>query len=186
MSSEQDFGSDAAEPDEPHDHPDKDQEVPDMTPEPEPQPENPPAIDAAPADRVNFDTPSVGQLYAMFPDAIPHNRPEVRKRHLAAVPDLSETDSLPSDVEDEDDPLIAAALRWRVAITFWWRPALSTVAVFIVAVCAFTTAGPVVGVAWCLYGTGWVAHAVWNAYGRPSTPQLYRALADRHRAHRNR
>ncbi|PPI95190.1 hypothetical protein [Nocardia nova] len=128
--------------------------------------------------RLDVETPSVGQLYAMFPDAMPENTPERRARHLAAVPDLDATDTaaLPAgDIEDLDDPWVAAALRWRAVIAFWWRPAATGVAVVAITVIAFFAAGAAVGIAWFIYGAGWTGHSVWTTHGRPNLRQLARA-----------
>lgn len=180
MSPARDFGpSDNHDDNQPDDHNDQEEDHDMTAPEPIdpdelPGPER--AIEAPKhtGDRLDVDTPTVGQLYAMFPDALPKNTPERRKRHLAAVPDPSDVATLPAGAVEDNDPLIAAALRWRAVIAFWWRPATTTVAVFVIAVCAFTAAGPVVGVAWCLYGTGWIAHSIWHVHGRPSLHKLAR------------
>ncbi|WP_227982707.1 hypothetical protein [Nocardia spumae] len=187
MSPAKDFGDH----DEPDDQSDKSQdqqakEDPEMLPEPiepdhtEPVPER--AIEApTPADgaRLDVETPSIGQLYAMFPDAMPKNTPERRARHLAAVPDLdtSDTAALPAgDAEDDlDDPWVAAALRWRAVIAFWWRPAATGVVVVAITVIAFFAVGAAVGIAWFIYGVGWTGHSVWTTHGRPNLRQFARA-----------
>lgn len=177
MSPDRDFGPDNNPPDDPD--PDDPEEDPDMQPHPEPddQPGPDRAIEAPkqPPDRFDVDTPSVGQLYAMFPDALPKNHPERWRRHVAAVPDPHDVAALPAGVANEDDdPLLAAALRLRLVLAFWWRPGITALSVVVIAVCAFTVAGMVVALAWCVYGTGWVAHSTWHAHGRPSLRQLYR------------
>lgn len=171
MSPERDFGS-------PHDdQPDEPEEDPHMHPhsDPDDQPGPDHALEAPqqPRDRFDVDTPSVGQLYAMFPDALPKNHPEHRRRHLAAVPDSRDVAALPA-AEDADDPLLAAALRLRLAVVFWWRPTVTALAVVVIAISAFTAAGVVVALAWCVYGSGWIAHSVWHVHGRPTLRQLYR------------
>lgn len=157
----------------------------DTQPEPEADSEPPPvapiaAPEAANDSRLDVETPSVGQLYAMFPDAMPKNTPERRARHLAAVPDLDPagTQALPAGAvdidEDLEDPWVAAALRWRAVIAFWWRPAVTGVVVVAIAVIAFFAVGAAVGIAWFVYGAGWTGHSVWTTHGRPSLRQLAR------------
>ncbi|MGA4786758.1 hypothetical protein [Nocardia sp. AB354] len=183
MSPAKDFGDHGDQSDKSQDQQAK--EDPTMLPEPIEPDDTPPipekAIEAPkPAGdaRLDVETPSVGQLYAMFPDAMPKNTPERRARHLAAVPDLDATDTeaLPAvDIEDLDDPWVAAALRWRAVIAFWWRPAATGVAVVAITVIAFFAAGAAVGIAWFIYGAGWTGHSVWTTHGRPNLRQLARA-----------
>ncbi|MFE3229873.1 hypothetical protein [Nocardia sp. NPDC059228] len=184
MSPARDFGEDHPDNnDQPHDSDDEESHT--LIPQPEPdndQPQPDRAIEAPQpaADRFDVDTPSVGQLYAMFPDALPNNRPDRKKRHLAAVPGASEVAALPDDVDDETvDSLVATALRLRVLLTFWWRPTVTVLTVTVIAICAFTVAGAVVGIAWCAYGIGWSAHSIWHAHGRPELRQLHRARRSR-------
>lgn len=179
--SERDFGR----PDDNHDsNDDEDEEgnsvtTPEpLTPDEQPRPER--AIEAPKPDRFDVETPSAGQLYAMFPDAIPHNTPDRRRRHLAAVPDPSDLATLPSTTEDDlDDPLLDTALRLRAWLVFWWRPAATGAVAVVIAVCAFVTVGAAIGIAWCVYGTGWSAYTVWHAHGRPSMRQLYHQRRNR-------
>ena len=184
MSPAKDFGDHDDQPDKSQDQQAK--EDPTMLPEPIEPDDTPPipekAIEAPKPTvdaRLDVETPSVGQLYAMFPDAMPKNTPERRARHLAAVPDLdaTDTDALPArDIEDDlDDPWVAAALRWRAVIAFWWRPAATGVAVAAITVIAFFAAGAAVGIAWFIYGIGWTGHSVWTTHGRPNLRQLARA-----------
>ncbi|MGW0245522.1 hypothetical protein ACWDYH_02670 [Nocardia goodfellowii] len=179
--SEGDFGRDNDN-HEPEKDNDDDQEDDTMTnPEPldpddQPSPER--AIEAPkqPTDSFEIETPSAGQLYAMFPDAIPKNRPDRRARHLTAVPNPNDLATLPdtANEDDLDDPLLARALRLRTAVVFWWRPASTAAVVVVIAVCAFFTVGAAIGIAWCIYGFGWTGHTVWQAHGRPGLRQLYR------------
>ncbi|MEC3957538.1 hypothetical protein VMT65_31205 [Nocardia sp. CDC153] len=161
------------------DHPYTDpEEEPDPMTQPEPhnQPEPERAIEGPKPDRARFDvdTPSVGELYQMFPDALPKNAPDRRKRHLAAVPDPHDLDTLPTDLdEDSDDPLIATALRWRAALALWWTPTATAAVIVVIAICAFTVAGAVVGIAWCTYGIGWITYSIWHAHGRPSLRHIH-------------
>ncbi|QLY33282.1 hypothetical protein H0264_14520 [Nocardia huaxiensis] len=175
MSPERDFGAHDDQPDDPDDQEDDHS----MMPQPEPDDE-PLALEASQQspDRFDVDTPSVGELYAMFPDALPKNHPDRRRRHLAAVPNSADLALSPDECEDTLDPLVATALRLRLALAFWWRPGATAAAVVVIAVCAFTFAGAIVGLAWCVYGTGWVAHGVWHAHGRPSLRQLYHRRHD--------
>lgn len=181
MSPSRDFGptdDNEPDPDQPHDEEDQPMTAPDpIEPDQPPGPER--AIEAPKQSHEGrgLDAPTAGQLYQMFPDAFPTNSPERRKRHLAAVPDPSDLATLPASAaldEDDDDPLIATALRLRLVIAFWWRPASTAVAVVVIAVCAFLVTGPVVGIAWCFYGAGWTAHAIWAIHGRPSLRHLTR------------
>ncbi|QIS19573.1 hypothetical protein [Nocardia terpenica] len=162
------------------DHP-TDKEAHDMTtPDPiDPDQTGPERAIEAPkpsSDPRDIDAPTAGQLYQMFPDAFPTNSPERRNRHLAAVPDSGDVATLPAEpFGDDDDPLIATALRWRAVITFWWRPTATAVVFVVVAVVAFFAAGTAVGVAWCVLGIAKTAHTVWHVHGRPSLRQFARA-----------
>ncbi|MBY8861124.1 hypothetical protein K7711_31930 [Nocardia sp. CA2R105] len=161
------------------DHPPDSKENPNMLPEPL-DPDDAPAVNRAieaPKPTTHPDdahAPSAGQLHAMFPDAFPKNTPERRERHLTAVPDSADLDTLPADLDPDeaDDPLIAAALRWRALMTFWWRPAATVAVVVVIGVVAFFATGIAVGIAWCIYGVGWTGHSVWTAHGRPSLRHL--------------
>ncbi|MFC9897285.1 hypothetical protein ACFVMC_26650 [Nocardia sp. NPDC127579] len=173
--SDRDFGRpdnyDDSNNDDQEDHPMTSPEP--LTPDDQPRPDR--AIEAPKQDRIDVDTPSAGQLYAMFPDAIPRNTPERRKRHLAAVPDPSDLATLPERTteDDVDDQLLDTALRLRAWLLFWWRPVATSAVVLVIAVCAFVTVGTAIGIAWCVYGTGWSAYTVWQTHGRPSLRQVY-------------
>ncbi|GAB2666481.1 hypothetical protein [Nocardia goodfellowii] len=176
--SERDFGrpDDNHNPDDSND--DDQEDKPMTTPEPltpDEQPGPDRALEAPKSDRLDVETPSAGQLFAMFPDAIPRNTPDRRRRHLAAVPDPSDLATLPGNtIEDDlDDPLLDTALRLRAWLVFWWRPAATGAVVVVIAVCAFLTAGAAIGIAWCVYGTGWSAYTIWQNHGRPSMRQIY-------------
>ncbi|MEV6769937.1 hypothetical protein AB0N05_15050 [Nocardia sp. NPDC051030] len=177
MSPERDFGHHNHDDDQP-DNPEEDH--PEM-PQPQPEPDDDqagadPAIEAPkpPSDHFDVDTPSAGELYAMFPDALPKNHPARRNRHLAAVPDPNDLATLPADTRDDtDDPLIGMVLRLRFILTLWLRPAATAITVVVIAACAFGATGVVVGIAWCTYGIGWITHSIWHVHGRPSLHQLY-------------
>ncbi|WP_433600740.1 hypothetical protein ACQPXH_02585 [Nocardia sp. CA-135953] len=69
---------------------------------------------------------------------------------------------------------MAAALRWRAVIAFWWRPAATGTVVVAITVLAFFAVGAAVGLAWFIYGIGWTGHSVWTTHGRPNLRRLAR------------
>ncbi|MEG8184280.1 hypothetical protein GZH49_38145 [Nocardia terpenica] len=184
MSPARDFGDNDNSADQPGDpdpentdHPTDKEDHEMTTPDPidpdQPHPER--AIEApTPSnDHRDIDAPTAGQLYQMFPDAFPTNSPERRKRHLAAVPDPGDVATLPAEtLDDDNDPLIATALRWRAVIAFWWRPTAAAVVFVVVAMVAFFAAGTAVGIAWCVLGIAKTTHSIWDVHGRPSLRQF--------------